>query len=110
MTNEQSDWDVLCDHVDELMATGRYPSRHAAMQEAKRLHPELDHRPPTSSGATPARMGCNAEAQLTAAAKQIMAAKRTTFAQAYVQALAENPHLYQAYLSQHPQQTGGVHG
>ena len=48
----------------------------------------------------------NAEQQLNAMAKQI-AAKNITFSQAYVQAMAENPHIYRAYLEQHSRQTGG---
>jgi hypothetical protein len=36
---------------------------------------------------------------LNAAAKQITAARRITFAQAYVQPLTENPGLYRAYPS-----------
>ena len=49
----------------------------------------------------------NAEQQLKAIAKQIAAAKNITFSQAYVQAMAENPHIYRAYLEQHSRQTGG---
>ncbi|MGE5623892.1 MAG: hypothetical protein ACM3UP_02585 [Methanocella sp.] len=29
----ESDWDLLCNITDELMATGRYPGRHEAMKE-----------------------------------------------------------------------------
>lgn len=54
--------------------------------------------------------GGNAEQQLNAMAKQIAAARHITFAQAYVQALKENPRLYQQYLDQHPQQNGGARG
>ena len=54
--------------------------------------------------------GGNAEQQLTAAARQIAAARHITFAQAYVQALMENPRLYGQYLAQHPRQTGATHG
>ncbi len=39
-------------------------------------------------------------------AKQIAAAKNITFSQAYVRAMAENPHLYRAYLEQHSRQPG----
>ncbi|HWQ54662.1 MAG TPA: hypothetical protein VN442_13340 [Bryobacteraceae bacterium] len=52
----------------------------------------------------------NAEQQLNAMAKQIAAARHITFAQAYVQALKENPHLYQQYLAEHPQQNGAARG
>ena len=38
----ESDWDKLCDHTDELMATGRYPGRYEAMLEAQRRNPHLD--------------------------------------------------------------------
>lgn len=43
-------------------------------------------------------------------AKQLAAARHITFAQAYVQALMENPRLYQQYLAQHPKQNGGPRG
>jgi hypothetical protein len=43
-------------------------------------------------------------------AKQIAAARHITFTQAYVQALKENPRLYQEYLAQRPQQTGATRG
>ena len=35
----ESDWDKLCDHTDELVATGRYPGRYEAMKEAQRHNP-----------------------------------------------------------------------
>ncbi len=41
-----------------------------------------------------------AEAQLNAAATQIAASRNVTFAQAYVQALNQNPKLYQQYLAE----------
>ena len=41
-----------------------------------------------------------AEAQLNAAATQIEASRSITFAQAYVQALNQNPKLYQQYLAE----------
>jgi len=41
-----------------------------------------------------------AEAQLNAAATQIAASRNITFAQAYVQALNQNPKLYQQYLAE----------
>ncbi|HWB96388.1 MAG TPA: hypothetical protein VG672_06790 [Bryobacteraceae bacterium] len=106
----ESDWDGLCDITDELMATGRYPGRSEAMKEAQQQNPHLDPTPPgmaaMTSSARPASTG-NAEQQLNAMAKQIAAARHLTFAQAYVQALMENPQLYTAYLAQHPRQTGG---
>jgi hypothetical protein len=107
----ESDWDKLCDHTDELMATGRYPGRHEAMKEARRQNPHLDPTPPgmqslRPTAARPAPSG-NAEQQLNAMARQIAAARHITFTQAYVQALMENPHLYTAYLAQHPRQNGG---
>ncbi|MGE5623891.1 MAG: hypothetical protein ACM3UP_02580 [Methanocella sp.] len=52
----------------------------------------------------------NAEQQLNAMAKQIAGAKNITFSQAYVEAMVEDPHLYRAYLEQHPQQNGGARG
>jgi len=105
----QSDWDTLCDLTDELMATGCYASRHDAMKDAQRRNPHLDATPPGTKPAARPAMG-NAEQQLNAAARQIAAARHITFAQAYVVALAQNPHLYQEYLAQHPQQTGGARG
>jgi hypothetical protein len=107
----QTDWDTLCDYTDELMATGRYPARHEAMLEAQRQNPHLDPTPPGMQSLRPTAArtvpGGNAEQQLNAMAKQIAAARHITFAQAYVQALKENPRLYQQYLAQHPQQNGG---
>jgi capsid assembly protease len=41
-----------------------------------------------------------AEAQLNAAATQIAASRNVTFAQAYVQAMTQNPKLYQQYLAE----------
>ena len=43
-----------------------------------------------------------AEAQLNAAATQIAASRNIPFAQAYVQALNQNPKLYQQYLAEKP--------
>ena len=110
----ESDWDALCDITDELMATGRYPGRHEAMKEAQRQNPHLDSTPPgmqsMRSGPGAVSGGGNAEQQLNVMAKQIAAARHIPFAQAYVQALMENPRLYTAYLEQHPQQNGGARG
>lgn len=108
----QTDWDTLCDYTDELMATGRYPGRHEAMLEAQRQNPHLDRTPPGMKPMRPAAHAAagNAEQQLNVMAKQIAAARHITFAQAYVQALKENPHLYQQYLDQRPQQTGATRG
>lgn len=104
----QTDWDALCDYTDELMATGRYPGRHEAMKEAQRRNPHLDPTPPGMKPRTSTvrTVVGNAEQQLNAAAKQIAAVKNITFSQAYVEAVVENPHLYRAYLAQHPHQTG----
>jgi hypothetical protein len=111
----ESDWDALCDTTDELMATGRYPGRYEAMKEAQRRNPHLDPTPPGMKPTRPVMRpgsvtGGNAEQQLNAAAKQIAAARRITFAQAYVQALMENPHLYTAYLEQHQPRTAVAQG
>jgi hypothetical protein len=108
----ESDWDALCDITDELMATGRYPGRYEAMLEAQRQNPHLDRTPPGMqslwpTAARPAPTSGNAEQQLNSMAKQLAAARHITFAQAYVQALTENPQLYTAYLAQHPRQSGG---
>jgi hypothetical protein len=59
------------------------------------------------TAAKPAPTSGNPEQQLNAMAKQLAAARHITFAQAYVQALMENPQLYTAYLAQHPRQSGG---
>jgi hypothetical protein len=64
-------------------------------------------RPVMHSGSGAVTSGGNAEQQLNAMAKQIAAARHITFAQAYVQALMENPRLYTAYLEQHPRHNGG---
>jgi hypothetical protein len=107
----QTDWDTLCDYTDELMATGRYPGRYEAMLEAQRQNPHLDRTPPGMQSLRPAAARTvpsgNAEQQLNAMAKQLAAARHIPFAQAYVQALMENPQLYTAYLAQHPRQSGG---
>jgi hypothetical protein len=109
----QTDWDTLCDYTDELMATGRYPGRHEAMLEAQRRNPHLDPTPPGMKPMRPtvhAPTGGNAEQQLNAMAKQIAAARRITFAQAYVQALNSNPALHVAYLREHEAALRGRHG
>ena len=41
-----------------------------------------------------------AESQLNAAATQIAASRNITFAKAYVEALTQNPKLYQQYLAE----------
>lgn len=108
----ESDWDVLCNITDELMATGRYPGRHEAMKEAQRQNPHLDPTPPGMKPRTSTvrTVTGNAEQQLNAMAKQIAVARNITFSQAYVEAMVQNPHLYRAYLEQHSRQTGGPRG
>ena len=49
----ESDWDKLCDHTDELIATGRYPGRYEAMLEAQRRNLHLDRTPPGMTAMTP---------------------------------------------------------
>ncbi len=39
----ESDWDALCDITDELMATGRYPGRHASWFRASGEQLTLGH-------------------------------------------------------------------
>ena len=106
----ESDWDTLCDHTDELLATGRYPSRHAAMRGAQRQNPHLDRTPPAMKPmkptARPLASG-NAEAELDRQARQIEREDRIIYAAAYQRALLANPRLYTVYLHQHPRQTGG---
>jgi len=107
----QSDWDTLCDHTDELMATGHYGGRYEAMREAQRRNPHLDPTPPGMQPMRPTTTrpmaGASAEAQLDAAARQIAADRRISFARAYVEALT--PQLYQQYLAEHARKTGGSH-
>ncbi len=91
------------------MATGRYPDRHEAMKDS--MPGGVGSRcgsgaaPPMRPTAARPVPGGNAEQQLNAMAKQIAAARHITFAQAYVQALMENPQLYTAYLGQPARQT-----
>lgn len=109
----ESDWDKLCDHTDELMATGRYPARYEAMKEAQRRNPHLDRTPPGMTAMTPTARPAstgNAEAELDRLARQAQAEQRITYAEAYRRVLIANPRLYTAYLEQHPRQNGGSHG
>ena len=110
----ESDWDKLCDHTDELMATGRYPARYEAMLEAQRRNPHLDKTPPGMTAMTPTARPAstgNAEAELDRLARQAQAEQRITYAEAYRRVLMANPRLYTAYLEQHPRQNGGgTHG
>lgn len=109
----QSDWDTLCDHTDELMATGRYLGRYEAMLEAQRRNPHLDRAPPGMTAmpptACPASSG-NAEAELDRLARQAQSEQRITYAEAYRRVLIANRRLYTAYLEQHPRQPGGSRG
>lgn len=92
------------------MATGRYPSRSAAMQEAQRRNPHLDRTPPGMTSMTPTARPAstgNAEAELDRLARQAQAEQRITYAEAYRRVLLANPRLYTAYLEQHPRQNGG---
>ena len=105
----ESDWDKLCDHTDELMATGRCPGRYEAMREAQRRNPHLDKTPPGMTAMTPTARPAstgNAEAELDRQARQMEREDRITYAAAYQRALLANPRLYTAYLDQHPRQTG----
>jgi hypothetical protein len=94
----QTDWDVLCDYTDRLMATGRYPSRYDAMREAQRRNPHLDPTPPGTQAVRPAARAAtgNAEAELDRLARQVQAEQRTSYAEAYRRVLLQNPHLYTA--------------
>jgi hypothetical protein len=47
---------------------------------------------------------------LAARAKQIAEQSHMSFAQAYVEAVSENPNLYVQYLHEHPEQWGGKRG
>lgn len=114
----ETDWDRLCDITDELMKTGRFQFRNDAMLEAQRLNPHLDRSGPGakynlklgSRAHNAPSAGGGAEAQLAAKAKQVSEQRQISFAQAYVQAMSENPNLYVQYLHEHPEQWGGKRG
>ena len=100
----ESDWDMLCNHTDELMATGLHPGRHEAMLEAQRRNPHLDRTPPGMKPMTPTSRPMasgNAEAELDRQARQLEREDRITYA-AYQRALIANPRLCIADLEQHP--------
>jgi hypothetical protein len=95
--------DEFYDLVDQYVASGRYGGRPEAADAVRRAHPDLC--PPQRSKNTMTTIsssssGGSAEAQLNALAKRIAAERRVTFAQAYVEALNSDPHLYVAYLKE----------
>ena len=109
----ESDWDKLCGHTDELMATGRYPGGYEAMLEAQRQNPHLDKTPPGMTAMTPTARPAstgNAEAELDRQARQMEREDRITYAEAYRRVSTANPRLYTAYLEQHSRQKGGSNG
>ena len=92
--------------VRECMAdTGL--SRAEAVKAVRRRYPALA---PAPAQTGVANVGGNAEAQLSARAKEIMAARRCTFAQAYVEALRESPNLYVQYCQEHEAALGARRG
>lgn len=113
-------WDEFCDHVDELVASGKYDSRYQAGLEVRRRFPHLKDVMPrglspdgrvasgvsaTSSGSGRSASSCaagyvDAEAELDRRAKKISAERGISFAQAYVQALNADAGLYELYLRQ----------
>ncbi len=103
--NGQNSFDRV---VRECMAaTGL--SRAEAERAVHRRYPGLS--PATSQTGAAAGSG-SAEAQLNALAKKIAAERRITFAQAYVEALNGDPHLYLAYLKEQEAKlaTGALRG
>jgi hypothetical protein len=82
------------------------------MLAAQRRNPHLDATPPGVKPMRPAAhvVGGNAEQQLHAIATKLAAARRITFAQAYVEVLNSNPALYVAYLREHEAALRGRHG
>ena len=108
-------WDDLCDAIDEVMAETGIRSRTDAADIARQRDPALAKvKPPVPgmSSTTQPRMaptGGSAEARLTTLAKQIMAERRCTFAQAYVEALKSNPALYVQFLKEHEARLAAPH-
>lgn len=108
MTAQQK-WDELVERMDDVIASGEVVSRADARELVRQRYRHLaDAEYPGGIGVTSSQprpgvtaIGSNAEAQLAARAKEIMAARRCTFAQAYVEALNESPTLYVQYLKEH---------
>lgn len=93
--------DEFYDLVDQYVASGRYGGRPEAADAVRRARPDLCPRSKnTMTTISSSSVGGSAEAQLNAMAKKIAAERRVTFAQAYVDALNGDPHLYLAYLKE----------
>ncbi len=95
--------DEFYDLVDQYVASGRYGGRPEAAAAVRRDRPDLcpNTRSRNSMTAISSIAGGSAESQLNALAKRIAVERRVTFAQAYVEALNGDPHLYLAYLKEH---------
>jgi hypothetical protein len=94
--------DEFYDLVDQYVASGRYGGRPEAADAVRRARPDLcpTQRSKNTMTTISSSAGGSAEAQLNALAKKIAAERRVTFAQAYVEALNGDPHLYLAYLKE----------
>ncbi len=94
--------DEYYDLVDQYVASGRYGGRPESADAVRRARPDLCPNPRSRNPMTTiyAGVGGSAEAQLNALAKKIVAERRVTFAQAYVEALNGDPHLYLADLKE----------
>ena len=109
--NAQQQWQELNDRVESLMAEGGVRNVADAFDEVRRRYPHLrDAKRPEMAGvamtmpssasraAVTASHASSAEEELERRAKKIAADRRCSFAQAYVDALRSDPHLYLAYL------------
>jgi hypothetical protein len=95
--------DEFYDLVDQYVASGRYGGRPEAADAVRRARPDLcpaQRSKNTMTTLSSSIAGGSAESQLNALAKKIAAERRVTFAQAYVEALNGDPHLYLAYLKE----------
>jgi hypothetical protein len=100
--NAKTSWEEYCGRIDELLAANpeRYGSRYEAGLEVKRRYPHLVNAKPGE--AVPAKSAKTATGnpapQLNAVARQIAVANGIGFYEAYVEAVAQRPELYEQYL------------